>query len=97
MGGRTGNYSTEISEAWAVIKKLERYRPLIGKSGKKGWRAVFYKTKSPLSSIFYDATTAPLAICQAALLLKGHTGTIMSIDDVIEEEGKKLEEFLTTD
>jgi hypothetical protein len=75
MGGIAGRYSQDIIDAWNVMEKLGGYRPALAKTGLKGWRAIFYSGKSPLTAVYADDKTAPRAICRAALLLESRIRT----------------------
>jgi len=62
-------YSEDISVAWQVMERLKGYHPRIEfNTYSQKWEAAFSARQADFSYPVASATTAPEAICKAALL-----------------------------
>ena len=69
-------YSTDMSDAWMVMEKMESHPDEILLSlSRHGtthenlvWGATFRECRGQQKDFYFEANTAPLAICRAALL-----------------------------
>ena len=62
-------YSEDISAAWQVIEKMKGYNPRIAfDTHSQKWEATFNVGEADFTCPVVLATTAPEAICKAALL-----------------------------
>lgn len=66
----TPNFSTDIAAAWQVVEKIDLFsRAILERDEDGSW----WVDDEPCHNIQSNASTAPLAICRAALLAMGVT------------------------